>query len=112
MSWRDWRGFADRGPVVGGDGAADAEGAVVHPIHVSQVYPGRRLRSKGDGAAPEDRPRERLHCWLDAEALRDSGATGITEGVLDRVVSEAILEVLSWRSGAVARLMSERHTQP
>jgi hypothetical protein len=33
-----WREFATEGPAVGGDGAADAWGSGVHPIHVSTVW--------------------------------------------------------------------------
>lgn len=32
-----WQKFAAAGPTVGGDGAADAWGSVVHPLHVSAV---------------------------------------------------------------------------
>jgi len=32
-----WQKFAAAGPAVGGDGAADAWGSVVHPLHVSAV---------------------------------------------------------------------------
>lgn len=33
-----WQKFAANGPTVSGDGAADAWGSVVHPIHISTVY--------------------------------------------------------------------------
>lgn len=41
-----WREFAADGPAVGGDGAADAWGSVVHPIHVSAVR--SRARASGE----------------------------------------------------------------
>lgn len=56
-SMKHWKTFAARGPIVEGEGAADACGSVVHPIHVSAVG----WNAAQSGALLEDAQRERLN---------------------------------------------------
>lgn len=55
-----WQKFAVAGPTIGGDGAADAWGSVVHPLHVSAV----RRDAEGAFSWRHDPPPRGVRCLV------------------------------------------------